>query len=198
MRRAFDIAAAAVCSIVALPVVAVAAVAVAVDIGWPVFFVQSRSGLGGQSFAMAKLRSMTEACGPDGRLLPDGQRLTRLGRFLRRYRIDELPGLWHVLRGEMSMIGPRPLLPRTILLLGEGGCRRGAMRPGLTGWAQVNGNALLDDDEKLAFDLWYIEHASWQLDLAILAKTVRVVVFGEQIGIPGLRGTYAGRHRRSR
>lgn len=198
MTRSLDIAAALLLGIFALPIVALAALAVLADIGRPVFFVQARSGLGGRCFPMAKLRSMTDARGTDGRLLPDGQRLTRLGRFLRRSRIDELPGLWHVLTGDMSLVGPRPLLPETITRLGAGGEQRGAVRPGLTGWSQVNGNALLDDETKLSLDLWYIDHASLRLDLAILLKTLRVVLLGERVGTPMLGGTYAGRHRRGR
>lgn len=196
MKRLFDIVGALVLGIVAAPVVALAAIGVLVDLGCPILFVQTRSGRGGREFKMAKLRSMTEARASDGRLQPDGVRLTCYGRFLRRARIDELPGLWHVLRGQMSLVGPRPLLPATIRALAEGGAARGRVRPGLTGWSQVNGNALLRDDDKIALDLWYIEHASARLDLTILLRTLVVIVGGERLSAHRSRGADAGYPRR--
>src|SRR3546814_9484145 len=124
---------------------------------------------------------MTDARDRDGRLLPDEERLTRLGRFLRRSRVDELPELWNIMKGDMSLVGPRPLLPDTVDDMGSDGIRRGLVRPGLTGWAQVNGNARLSGKDKLALDLWYIDHASVALDLRIILKTIGVVFAGERI-----------------
>lgn len=197
MRRGLDIAVALVALAVTAPLLLVAALAVLADIGRPILFVQARSGLGGRAFRMVKLRTMTEACDAHGRLLPDAARVTRLGRLLRRSRVDELPGLIHLLTGEMSLIGPRPLLPATVAAMGEAGQQRGRILPGLTGWAQVNGNALLSQGQKLAHDLWYIDNRSLGLDLLILVRTVRVVIFGERLADPAGR-VYAGRRRRSR
>ncbi len=195
--RILDVAGAAVMGVVLAPVLAMGALAVAIDLGRPVMFVQERSGRGGQVFRMRKLRSMGDGRDVAGVLLPDAQRVSRLGRFLRRTRIDELPGLWHVLVGEMSLVGPRPLLPATVDAMGAAGQRRGAVRPGLTGWAQVNGNALLSDADKLALDLWYVDHASWRLDFAILMRTLAVVAGGERINRTEIGRAYAGDHRRS-
>lgn len=197
MRRGPDIAIALLALVVTAPLLLVAALAVLADLGRPVLFVQARSGLGGTAFRMVKLRTMTNARDAQGRLLPDAARVTRLGRLLRRSRIDELPGLVHLLTGEMSLIGPRPLLPATVAAMGEAGEQRGRVLPGLTGWAQVNGNALLSQGQKLAHDLWYIDNRSLGLDLLILVRTVRVVIFGERLGDPAGRA-YAGRRRRSR
>ncbi|WP_426170228.1 sugar transferase [Sandarakinorhabdus sp. DWP1-3-1] len=182
--------------LVTAPIIAAAALAVAIGLGMPVLFTQVRSGQSGVPFAMIKLRSMSDARDAGGQLLPDSERLTGLGRFLRRSRIDELPGLWHVVTGEMALVGPRPLLPQTITAMGRSGERRGLVRPGLTGWAQVNGNALLSDGDKLALDLWYIDHASAWLDARIIVETVRVVLFGERINHVRIGRGHASRHRR--
>jgi lipopolysaccharide/colanic/teichoic acid biosynthesis glycosyltransferase len=196
LPRLVDVAVAAVAGTVLLPVLALAAIGVAIDVGRPVLFRQCRSGLGGRVFGMRKLRTMRDTRGTNGELLPDADRVTGLGRFLRRSRIDELPGLWHVLVGDIGLVGPRPLLPATIAAMGGAGEARGAVRPGLTGWAQVNGNALLDDADKLALDLWYIDHASPWLDLAILVRTLGVIVAGERINRAELGRAYAGDTRR--
>ncbi|WP_243652303.1 sugar transferase [Novosphingobium sp. PhB165] len=164
----------------ALPLIAGLALGVRLSMGSPVLFRQARAGLGGQSFTMFKLRSMREANGPDGRPLPDKVRVTAFGRFLRRSRLDELPGLWNVARGDMAFVGPRPLLPETIAGLGPRGEARGRVRPGLTGWSQVNGNTLLSLDEKITLDLWYVDNASPLLDLRILVLTLWVMAGGER------------------
>lgn len=163
-----------------LPLLAGLALGVRLSMGAPVLFRQERSGLDGETFTLLKLRSMREANGMDGRPLPDEARVTAFGRFLRRSRLDELPGLWNVARGEMTFVGPRPLLPETIAALGPRGIARGLMRPGLTGWAQVNGNTLLSLDEKIALDLWYVDHASPLLDARIVARTFWVMLGGER------------------
>ncbi|MBX7495808.1 sugar transferase [Qipengyuania sp. 6B39] len=176
-----------VLSILTAPLLLVLAVITAVGMGTPVLFRQQRSGLGGRPFTMVKFRSMTDAVGADGKLLPDSERVTAWGRFLRRSRLDELPGLWSIARGDMAFVGPRPLLPETVSSLGERGRERGEVLPGLTGWAQVNGNALLELDDKIALDLFYVRQANWRLDLAILMRTFLVMVLGERLTEAGAR-----------
>ena len=148
--------------------------------GSPVLFRQLRSGRGGKPFSIAKFRSMTDRRDANGELLPDDERVTAWGRFLRRSRLDELPGLWSIARGDMAFVGPRPLLPETIASLGERGKQRGKVRPGLTGWAQVNGNTLLSLDEKIALDLDYVSNPSLGRDLVILIRTAWVMIGGER------------------
>lgn len=179
------------------PVIAAVALAVRIGMGSPVFFRQERSGLGGRRFRMIKFRSMTDARDAEGRLLPDAKRTTATGRFLRRSRLDELPELVNILRGEMAWIGPRPLLPETIAALGEDGARRGRVRPGLTGWAQVSGNALLTNEQKLQLDLWYIDHRSIAIDLRILVLTLWVALCGERVNTHNLERCRAGNAGRS-
>lgn len=162
------------------PVAALLALVSLISMGGPVLFRQERSGLNGQPFTMAKFRSMNDASDAEGRLLPDEQRVTAWGRFLRRSRLDELPGLWSIVRGDMAFVGPRPLLPGTIASLGERGRQRGQVRPGLTGWAQVNGNTLLSLDEKVALDLDYVRNASLGLDCRIILRTIAVMIAGEK------------------
>ncbi|WP_338240842.1 sugar transferase [Aurantiacibacter hainanensis] len=149
--------------------------------GRPVMFRQFRAGKDTKPFRLLKFRTMCNSRDEDGNLLPDEQRVTAVGTFLRRTRIDELPGLVNVVRGDMAFVGPRPLLPETIEELGERGRKRCAVKPGLTGWSQVNGNTLLTLDQKVALDLWYIDHRGALLDLRILALTLFVVVAGERI-----------------
>jgi lipopolysaccharide/colanic/teichoic acid biosynthesis glycosyltransferase len=179
MKRVFDIVAAAIGLLLALPVLAVLAFGVAAGMGRPVLFKQVRVGLGGRDFALRKFRSMREAFDPEGRPLPDEERVTPLGRFLRRSRLDELPELWLILTGAMSFVGPRPL-PRAILDARGATAARSTVRPGLTGLAQVSGNASLTDEEKFAVDLLYIQSASLRLDLMILLRTAKVVFAGER------------------
>lgn len=163
--------------------------------GRPILIAQTRSGLGGRPFTLVKFRTMSEARGADGRLLPDAARTGRLGRLLRRSRLDELPELWNVARGEMAIIGPRPLFPETIAAMADG-ARRGAVRPGLTGWAQVNGGPLLTQHDKLALDLWYVSRASLALDLLILWRTFGVILAGDQVKPTEVGRAHAGAGRR--
>lgn len=146
-------------------------------LGSPVFFCQTRPGLHGRSFRMIKFRTMTDARGPDGCLLPDADRLTSFGSFLRASSLDELPELWNVLKGDMSLVGPRPLLIEYLPLYSRAQARRHEVRPGITGWAQVNGwrgetNTLEQIRKRVEHDLYYIEHWSIALDLRIIARTV--------------------------
>lgn len=154
-------------------------------LGSPVFFRQARPGLHGQSFEMIKFRTMTDARGPDGALLPDCERLTPFGRFLRETSLDELPELWNVLKGDMSLVGPRPLLMEYLPLYSPEQARRHAVRPGVTGWAQVNGRNAIGWEEKFALDVWYVDHKSLWLDLQILWLTVKKVLVRDGISAAG-------------
>lgn len=175
---------AALLFLVTLPVMLLLALALRIWQGPGVLFCQERAGLAGLPFSLVKFRTMRDTRDSNGELLPDDQRTTGIGSFLRKTRLDELPGFWSVVRGDLAFIGPRPLLPPTIKALGEVGRRRGAVRPGLTGWAQVNGNTLLSLEEKVALDLWYIEHRRWHTDFVILFATIWVMIAGEKLKLP--------------
>jgi len=185
MKRLFDVVAAA-CALLllALPLLVVIWM-VRRKLGSPVFFTQMRPGLQGKPFLMVKFRTMTDARGPDGALLPDADRLTPFGRFLRATSLDELPELWNVLKGDMSLVGPRPLLMEYLPLYSPEQARRHAVRPGVTGWAQVNGRNTLSWDDKFKLDVWYVDHRSLWLDLKILWLTVRKVLVREGISAAG-------------
>jgi lipopolysaccharide/colanic/teichoic acid biosynthesis glycosyltransferase len=154
-------------------------------LGSPVLFRQVRPGLHGRPFMMVKFRTMTDERGTDGEMLPDAQRLTPFGRFLRATSLDELPELWNVLRGEMSLVGPRPLLMEYLPLYSPEQARRHEVRPGITGWAQVNGRNALSWEERFKLDIWYVDHRSLWLDLRILWLTVRKVIVREGISAQG-------------
>ncbi|MDR3455252.1 MAG: sugar transferase [Rhodoferax sp.] len=154
-------------------------------LGSPVFFTQTRPGLHGRPFRMVKFRTMTDARAPDGQLLPDADRLTAFGRFLRATSLDELPELWNVLRGDMSLVGPRPLLMEYLPLYSPEQARRHEVRPGITGWAQVNGRNALSWDDKFKLDVWYVDHRTLWLDVKILWRTVRKVLVREGISATG-------------
>nr|WP_291327235.1 sugar transferase [Acidovorax sp. 28-64-14] len=154
-------------------------------LGSPAFFRQVRPGMHGQPFEMVKFRTMTDARGADGALLPDADRLTPFGRFLRASSLDELPELWNVLKGEMSLVGPRPLLMEYLPLYSPQQARRHEVRPGITGWAQVNGRNALGWDEKFKLDVWYVDHRSLWLDIKILWLTVKKVLVREGISAAG-------------
>lgn len=181
IKRLLDIATSAALLLFTAPISLLAAFLVMVEMGHPVLFRQVRPGHGLRPFTLLKFRSMRSPRSPDGRLLSDSERTGMVGRFLRRTRLDEIPQLVNVLKGDMSFIGPRPLLPRDLADLTDGGWERSRLRPGLTGWAQVNGGHQLSNPDKMALDLWYIRHASPWLDLKIIAWTVRMVVFGEKV-----------------
>ena len=154
-------------------------------LGSPVFFRQIRPGLHGKAFEMIKFRTMTDECDQHGALLPDAQRLTPFGRFLRSTSLDELPELWNVLRGEMSLVGPRPLLMEYLPLYSPGQARRHEVRPGISGWAQVNGRNAISWAEKFALDVWYVDHRNLWLDVRILWLTVRKVLVRDGISAAG-------------
>jgi lipopolysaccharide/colanic/teichoic acid biosynthesis glycosyltransferase len=185
VKRLFDLFIGAIAAIILSPLIALVALLVRINLGKPVLFRQVRPGLHGQPFTLLKFRTMLDAADSSGSPLPDGERLTALGQFLRRWSLDELPELYNVLRGDMSLVGPRPLLMEYLPLYTAEQARRHDVRPGLTGWAQVNGRNAISWDQKFAFDLWYVEHASLSLDLKILWLTVRNVFTRHGISAEG-------------
>ncbi len=185
MKRVFDFVAASLALLhLALPLLALAWL-IRRKLGSPVLFCQVRPGLHGRPFTMVKFRTMTDERGPDGALLPDAQRLTPFGRFLRASSLDELPELWNVLKGDMSLVGPRPLLMEYLPLYTPEQARRHKVRPGITGWAQVNGRNAISWDDKFALDVWYVDHRNLWLDGKILWRTVRKVLVRDGISAPG-------------
>lgn len=185
MKRAFDLIVSLLLLTVSAPVLALIASLVRFKLGSPVLFRQRRPGLNAQPFEMLKFRTMTDAKSPDGSLLPDADRLTRFGHLLRTTSLDELPGLVNVVKGEMSLVGPRPLLMQYVPLYNAFQARRHEVRPGITGWAQINGRNSLNWDQKFALDIWYVDHRSFLLDLRILWLTVRKVAVRDGITAAG-------------
>lgn len=171
--------------IVSAPVLLFGVAAVALETGRPIFFRQVRPGLGGRPFTLYKLRTMRQSAPKHSEAVPDAARLSAVGRFLRRSSIDELPQLWNVIRGDMSLVGPRPLLMEYLELYDEQQARRHLVRPGITGWAQVNGRNAISWREKFELDIWYVDHRSWLLDAKILWMTVANVVRRVGISQPG-------------
>jgi len=174
-KRLLDAATASVVAILLLPVLLTVAAVVRIRLGRPVFFRQLRPGLHGKPFTMYKFRTMREARDAQGNALPDGQRLTSLGKWLRKTSLDELPELWNVLRGDMSLVGPRPLRMEYLDRYTPEQARRHDVRPGVTGWAQVNGRNAISWEEKFRLDVWYVDHYSPWVDLRILWMTVGTV-----------------------
>jgi len=184
-KRLVDLAIAVPALVFLSPVLGLVALLVYVKIGAPVLFRQERAGLHGRPFTLIKFRTMVEAYDSEGNRLPDAQRLTRLGRFLRSSSVDELPELLNVLRGEMSLVGPRPLLMQYLGRYTPEQNRRHEVKPGITGWAQVNGRNALSWEEKFALDVWYVDHHSLLLDLRIIAMTMWKALKREGISQPG-------------
>jgi len=185
LKRLLDLVVAAVALLLLSPLLAVVAVAVRVSIGAPVLFRQRRPGKGGQPFELLKFRTMSDAVDGHGRLLPDAQRLGRIGALLRELSLDELPELINVIKGEMSLVGPRPLLMQYLDRYTPDQARRHDVKPGITGWAQINGRNAISWDERFALDVWYVDHRSLWLDLKILMITVKKVFTREGIAQPG-------------
>jgi sugar transferase EpsL len=185
MKRAFDFIVALFVLMLALPGLVVAAVAVRFFLGSPILFEQLRPGLNGKPFTMYKFRSMRDDVDQAGVSLPDERRMTKLGSFLRKTSLDELPELWNVLKGDMSLVGPRPLLMEYLPLYTLEQARRHEVKPGITGWAQVNGRNSISWDEKFQLDVWYVDHQSFWLDMKILGVTVRRVVQAKDINQAG-------------
>lgn len=185
LKRLFDVVAAGLGLLVLSPVIAVVALLVRRRLGSPVLFRQVRPGLHGKPFEMVKFRTMRDALDAQGNLLPDDQRMTPFGAFLRSSSLDELPELWNVLKGDMSLVGPRPLLMEYVPLYDATQVRRHEVRPGVTGWAQINGRNALSWEEKFKLDVWYVDHRSFWLDLKILFLTVKKVLVRDGISGEG-------------
>ena len=185
IKRIFDITASGAALLLLSPVMALIAWKVRRQLGSPVFFSQVRPGLDGQPFKMIKFRTMRDAVNESGQPLPDAERLTPLGNFLRASSLDELPELWNVIKGDMSLVGPRPLLMEYIPLYSLEQNRRHNVRPGITGWAQINGRNALAWEEKFKLDVWYVDHRSFWLDMKILFLTVKKVLARDGISAAG-------------
>jgi lipopolysaccharide/colanic/teichoic acid biosynthesis glycosyltransferase len=185
MKRAFDLTFVILGVFVWAPAILLIAALIRLRMGSPVMFVQARPGLHGRPFRMIKFRTMTDARAPNGEPLPDSARMTTLGRALRSTSLDELPEIWNVLKGEMSLVGPRPLLLEYLPIYNETQARRHAVKPGITGWAQINGRNAISWEERFALDIWYVDNYSVLLDLQILWRTFTKVCSREGISQPG-------------
>ena len=195
LKRLADRTIASVALVVSAPVIATAAIAVRCTMGAPAFFTHERPGLHGKPFRIHKLRTMSDARDAKGELLPDDDRLTRVGRLLRTTSIDELPQLWNVVKGDLSIVGPRPLMMEYLKYYSRQQARRHDVLPGITGWAQVHGRNATDWEERFDYDVWYVDNWSLALDLRIIEKTVMLVLRRECIDaaggiiMPRFRGT---------
>ena len=185
MKRLFDFLAALCAILTLLPVIVVVAVLIRFKLGSPILFTQDRPGLNGEIFKMMKFRTMLDGKDKHGNLLPDNERMTKFGAFLRSTSLDELPGLFNVLKGDMSLVGPRPLLVQYLPLYSAEQARRHNVRPGITGWAQVNGRNAISWEQKFKFDIWYVDNQSFLLDFKILLLTVKKVFVREGISADG-------------
>lgn len=185
MKRIFDLIFAISIFIMLLPVVVVVSVFIRLKLGSPIFFTQERPGLGGEPFKMVKFRTMLNSKDKQGNLLSDAERMTKFGAFLRSTSLDETPGLYNVVKGDMSLVGPRPLLVDYMPLYNREQARRHEVRPGITGWAQVNGRNSLSWEEKFKLDVWYVDNRSFWLDIKILFLTVKKVFIKEGISAEG-------------
>ncbi|PXF63026.1 sugar transferase [Kangiella spongicola] len=185
MKRLFDFIVSLIALILLMPVILIVTLLIRFKLGSPVLFRQVRPGKDGKTFEMIKFRTMRDAYNADGEPLPDSERMTAFGSFLRSTSLDELPGLWNVLKGEMSLVGPRPLLVKYLPLYSEEQARRHEVRPGITGWAQVNGRNAISWEEKFKYDVWYVDNQSFMLDMKILFLTVKKVFVREGISADG-------------
>jgi lipopolysaccharide/colanic/teichoic acid biosynthesis glycosyltransferase len=185
MKRVLDSVVSGVLLVLLSPAIVVLALIIRLKLGSPVIFRQIRPGLHGQPFEMIKFRTMRDAVDASGKPLPDGQRLTKFGTLLRSASLDELPELWNVLKGEMSLVGPRPLLAEYLPRYSAEQARRHEVRPGITGWAQINGRNAISWEEKFNLDVWYVDHRSFWLDVRILFLTLKKVIVREGISAQG-------------
>jgi lipopolysaccharide/colanic/teichoic acid biosynthesis glycosyltransferase len=185
MKRVFDLIVSLLALLILLPVIIITAILVRVKLGSPILFTQDRPGLHGNVFKMMKFRTMLDAVDKNGVQLPDEQRMTTFGSFLRSASLDELPGLFNVIKGDMSLVGPRPLLVQYLPLYNEEQARRHNVRPGITGWAQVNGRNAISWEDKFKFDVWYVDKQSFWLDIKILLLTIKKVFVREGISADG-------------
>lgn len=197
MKRFFDVLISGIALLsLAFPLL-ILALFVRIKLGKPILFKQTRPGLNGKPFLMVKFRTMTDERDLYGNLMPDSVRLTSFGLFLRATSLDELPELWNVLKGDMSLVGPRPLLMEYVPLYSKDQARRHEVRPGVTGWAQINGRNALDWEDKFRLDVWYVDHHSLWLDIKILLSTVRKVLVRDGISASGeaTMPKFTGNHR---
>ncbi|HDY7937936.1 TPA: sugar transferase [Vibrio vulnificus] len=185
MKRLFDFLVSLIALILLLPVIALVAWKIRKNLGSPVLFRQTRPGLNGKPFEMVKFRTMKDAVDEQGNPLPDSERMTPFGNKLRNSSLDELPELWNVLKGEMSLVGPRPLLMQYLTLYSPEQARRNEVRPGVTGWAQINGRNAISWEDKFKLDVWYVDNRSFWLDIKILLLTVKKVFVKEGISADG-------------
>lgn len=185
MKRVFDFVVAFCALLVLLPAIVIVALLIRFKLGAPILFTQERPGLNGNVFKMIKFRTMLDGRDKHGNLLPDNERMTKFGAFLRSTSLDELPGLFNVLKGDMSLVGPRPLLVQYLPLYNAEQARRHAVRPGITGWAQVNGRNAISWEDKFKLDVWYVDNQSFWLDIKILFLTVKKVFVREGISADG-------------
>jgi len=185
VKRVLDITASIFALVLLSPIILLITLLIRCRLGSPVLFRQTRPGLNGKPFEMIKFRTMRDAFDENGKPLPDSERITPFGRFLRSTSLDELPELWNVLKGDMSLVGPRPLLMEYLPLYSKEQYRRHEVRPGVTGWAQVNGRNALSWDEKFKLDVWYVENHSFWLDIKILLLTVKKVLVRDGISAEG-------------
>jgi lipopolysaccharide/colanic/teichoic acid biosynthesis glycosyltransferase len=185
MKRFFDFIVALSVLIILLPIIIFVAALISIKLGLPIFFIQERPGLNGKLFKMIKFRTMLDAKDKHGNLLPDEERMTRFGAFLRSTSLDELPGLFNVFKGDMSLVGPRPLLVQYLPLYSTEQARRHGVRPGITGWAQVNGRNAISWEQKFKLDVWYVENYSLWLDIKIMFLTVKKVFIRDGISADG-------------
>ena len=184
-KRILDLVSASLGLLVLSPLILLIAILVAIFIGMPILFRQQRPGYKARPFYIYKFRTMTDTRDAEGNLLPDAARLTRFGRFLRSLSLDELPELYNILRGDMSLVGPRPLITEYLPLYSPEQMRRHDVVPGLTGWAQINGRNAIDWPTRFALDVWYVDHRSFWLDIQIIVKTVWKVIKRENVNQPG-------------
>ncbi|PMG74829.1 sugar transferase [Shewanella sp. 10N.286.51.B7] len=185
MKRLFDFLVALCVLLAVLPVILVVSLFIRFKLGSPILFTQNRPGLNGKIFKMMKFRTMLDGKDKHGNLLPDDERMTKFGAFLRSTSLDELPGLFNVLKGDMSLVGPRPLLVQYLPLYSNEQARRHNVRPGITGWAQVNGRNAISWEKKFKLDVWYVDNQSFLLDIKILLLTVKKVFVREGISADG-------------
>lgn len=185
LKRAFDFLISLILIITLLPVFLFLTIILALSNNGSPFFIQNRPGLNERIFKIIKFRTMSNKKDIQGNLLPDGQRLTRVGSFVRKTSLDELPQLFNVIKGEMSFVGPRPLLPQYLSLYNAEQKKRHKLRPGITGWAQVNGRNSISWKEKLELDVWYVENISFLLDLRIILRTIKKVIITEGVNAEG-------------
>ncbi|MFS1882130.1 sugar transferase [Vibrio splendidus] len=185
MKRVFDVLASLCLLLILSPLIIMVAQKIRHNLGAPIFFRQVRPGLNGETFEMVKFRSMKDAVDANGNLLPDNERMTPFGDKLRSSSLDELPGLWNVFKGDMSLVGPRPLLVQYLPLYNKEQARRHDVRPGITGWAQINGRNAISWEEKFELDVWYVDNRSLWLDIKVLFLTVKKVFVKEGISADG-------------